>query len=121
MAARSDEELRQALADRPAWVRRIWATPASRIGASLVFLAISVAILLSAGSGFNVRTAVAFAAAMALIPAFGAQLVEAVRDLARGTNTEIPVFHRLGRLADAHLLLVGLYALAAIALYVVVV
>ena len=116
----AETKLRRDLADRPAWVRRIWATPASRVGVSLLFLAIAAAILISAFSGGRTGI-IAFAAAGSLIPAFGAQLVEAIRDLARGTNTEIPVFHRLGRAADEHRVAVGLYVVAAIAVYVLLV
>jgi hypothetical protein len=64
---------------------------------------------------------VGFASAVLLVPAFGAQLVEAVGDLVRGTNAAVPVFHRIGRWADEHLLLLGVYTVAALVVWLVVV
>jgi hypothetical protein len=103
----TDAEWDAAMEDRPGWVKWLWKTPASRLLLSVVFLAIAIWILISFFTDddyfSNARSVPALVAAPLLLIAFGAQAVQSIADMVRGTNSK-PVFHRLGRWADERLL-----------------
>jgi len=120
----SDEEtLARAMAQRPAWVKAVWATAERRLVLSVGFLAVGAWILVSAFSDPDAffqhrRSTVEFVAAPLVVLMFGLQAVEAVGDL-RHKRDSVPVFHRLGWWLDRRgLPLVGLYLAVMVALLV---
>jgi hypothetical protein len=118
-----EEELAMAMAERPAWVKAVWATPERRLLLSVGFLAVGAWILVSAFSDPDAffehrRSTVGFVAAPLLVLMFGLQAVEAIGDLV-GKRDSIPVFHRLGWWFDRRgLPFVGLYLVVMVALLV---
>ena len=89
-----------AMAQRPAWVKAIWATPARRLLLSVGFLAGAAWMLISAFSDPDAffqhrRSTVGFVAAPLIVLMFGLQAVEAIGDHLRKRDS-VPVFHRLG-------------------------
>jgi hypothetical protein len=112
-----------AMAERPAWVKAVWATPERRLLLSVGFLAVGAWILVSAFSDPDAffehrRSTVGFVAAPLLVLMFGLQAVEAIGDLV-GKRDSIPVFHRLGWWFDRRgLPFVGLYLVVMVALLV---
>jgi hypothetical protein len=112
------------MAERPAWVKALWATPERRLLLSVGFLAVAAWMLISALSDPDAffahrRSAVGFVAAPLIVLMFGVQAVEAIGDLVGKRDSTIPVFHRLGwRLDRRGLSLVGLYLVVMIALLV---
>jgi hypothetical protein len=112
-----------AMAERPAWVKAIWATPQRRLLLSVGVLAVGAWMLVSAFSDPDAffehrRSTVGFVAAPLLVLMFGLQAVEAIGDLVRKRDS-VPVFHRLGWWFDRRgLPLVGLYLVVMVALLV---
>ena len=112
-----------AMAEQPAWVKALWATPERRLVLSVGVLAVGTWMLVSAFSdpdGFfeHRRSTVGFVAAPLLVLMFGLQAVEAGVDLVRKRDS-VPVFHRLGRwLGRRGLPFVGLYLVVMVALLV---
>ena len=112
-----------AMADRPGWVKAVWATPERRLSLSVGFLAVGAWILVSAFSDphaffLHRRSTVGFVAAPLLVLMFGLQAVEAIGDLVRKRDS-VPVFHRLGWWLDRRgLVLVGVYLVVMVALLV---
>src|SRR3954467_11411551 len=95
----AEEELRDALEQRPEWVKAIWRTPGRRLAFSALFLAIGLWILISTLVDPGVLARRRWAGGFIFAPAgsalFAAQAVQACLDFARGTDS-LPVFHRLG-------------------------
>jgi hypothetical protein len=94
-----------AMAERPAWVKAIWATPERRLLLSIGFLAVAAWMLISAFSDPDAffkhrRSTVGFVAAPLIVLMFGVQAVEAIGDLLRKRTSSVPVFHRLGWVLD---------------------
>ena len=112
-----------AMAERPAWVKALWATPERRLLLSFGFLAGAAWMLISAFSDPDAffehrRSTLGFVAAPLIVLMFGLQAVEAVGDLVRRRDS-VPVFHRLGWWLDRRgLSLVGLYLVVMVALLV---
>ena len=112
-----------AMAERPRWVKAIWATPQRRLLLSVGFLAGAAWLLVSAFSDPDAflehrRSTVGFVAAPLLVLMFGLQAVEAIGDLVRKRDS-VPVLHRLGWWFDRRgLPLVGLYLVVMVALLV---
>ena len=111
------------MAQRPAWVKAVWATPARRLALSVGFLAVAAWMLVSAFSDPDAffkhrRSTIGFVAAPLIVFLFGLQAVEAVGDLQRKRDS-VPVFHRLGWWLDRRgLSLVGLYLVVMVVLVV---
>jgi hypothetical protein len=118
-----EEQLARAMAERPRWVKAIWATPERRLLLSVGFLAVGAWMLVSALSDPDAffthrRSTVGFVAAPLLGLMFGLQAVEAIADLVRRRDS-VPVFHRLGWWLDRRgIALVGLYLVVMVALRV---
>jgi hypothetical protein len=118
-----EEQLAMAMAERPAWVKALWANPERRLLLSVGFLAVAAWMLISALSDPDAffehrRSAVGFVAAPLIVFMFGWQAVEAIGDLVRKRDS-VPVFHRLGWWFDRRgLPFVGLYLVVMVALLV---
>jgi hypothetical protein len=97
---RSDEEqLAMAMAERPAWVKAVWATPERRLVLSVGFLAVAARMLISALSDPDAffehgRSAVGFVAAPLIPFMFGCQAVEAIGELHK--RDSVPARERNG-------------------------
>jgi hypothetical protein len=120
----SDEEaMAMAMAERPAWVKAVWASPERRLLLSVGFVAVGAWMLISAFSDPDAffehrRSTVGLVAAPLLVLMFGLQAVQAVGDLVRKRDS-VPVFHRLGWWFDWRgLPFVGLYLVVMVALLV---
>jgi len=114
------------MADRPAWVKALWATPQRRLVLSVGVLAVAAWMLGSAFSDSDAffehrRSTVGFVAAPLIVLMFGLQAVEAIGDLLHKRDS-VPVFHRLGWWLDRRgLSLVGLYLVVMVGLLVVLI
>ena len=121
-----EEELAAAMADRPAWVKALWATPQRRLVLSVGALAVAAWILGSAFSDPDAffehrRSTVGFVAAPLLVFMFGLQAVEAIGDLLHKRDS-VPVFHRLGWWLDRRgLAFVFVYLVVMVGLLVVLI
>ena len=121
-----EEELAAAMADRPAWVKALWATPQRRLVLSVGFLAVAAWMLGSAFSDSDAffehrRSTVGFVAAPLLVLMFGLQAVEAIGDLLHKRDS-VPVFHRLGWWLDRRgLAFVFVYLVVMVGLLVVLI
>src|SRR3954464_11030802 len=78
-----EDQLAKAMAERPAWVKAVWATPERRLLLSVGFLGVAAWILISALSNPDAffshrRSAVGFVAAPLIVLLFGVQAGEAV-------------------------------------------
>jgi hypothetical protein len=115
-----------AMAERPAWVKALWATPGRRLTLSAGWIVLAIWILFSAlmnpAEWFGRRFSIAgFVAAPALLLMFGLQAAQAGRDLACGRDS-VPVFHRLGWWLDRRglALIVGYLLVMVVALIVLI-
>jgi hypothetical protein len=126
-----EEQLAVAMAERPGWVKAVWATPERRLLLSVGVLAVAAWMLISALSDPHEffehrRSAVGFVAAPLMVFMFGPQAVEAIGDLLRKRDSgparerdSVPVFFRVGWWLDRRgLYLVGLYLVVMVALLV---
>jgi hypothetical protein len=119
------------MAERPAWVKALWATPERRLLLAVGFLAVAAWMLISALSDPDAffehrRSAVGFVAAPLIVFMFGWQAVEAIGELLHKRDSvparerdPVPVFFRLGWWLDRRgLYLLGLYLVVMVTLLV---